>query len=182
MTHCLAGYLLAISLLVPSIGFTQATTPPSEIDRIFADDQQARQPPDPKAPKTLFQSDEERQATTAKLLVTDKLQSGKDFFEAAVIFQHSHNADDYLIAHTLSLIALSLGYPDAMWIATATLDRYLMAIGKRQIYGTQFMTPQGKHATQEPFNRSLISDALRKKLGVQTLAEQEVTRKEFDSE
>jgi hypothetical protein len=153
----------------------------SEIDRIYLEDQQARQPPNPSAPKPVYKSDDEREIATRKLLENGNLKSGKDFEEAAVVFQHSHQSDDYLLAHTLAMVAVSKGNKDAIWIASASLDRYLMAIGKPQIYGTQFMTPAGQHATQEPYNRQLISDQLRKELQVPSQAEQEVRRKGFDT-
>ena len=79
--------------------------------------------------------------------------------------------DDYLMAHTLSMIAVAKGDSSALWIATATLDRYLQSTGKPQIYGTQFKP--GKEASQEPFNRKLISDSLRHEMGVPSLAAQQ---------
>ena len=162
-------------------GQAPASEPSSEIDRICQEDQQLRQPTDANAPKPLYKSDEEREIATRKLLENGDLKSGRDFKEAAVIFQHSHDSDDYLIAHTLAMIAIAKGDKDAIWIASASLDRYLMAINQPQIYGTQFMTPPGKHATQEPYNRTLISDQLRKELQVPSQAEQEVRRNGYDT-
>jgi hypothetical protein len=176
----LAAALFVIPLLSPTSAQEIGSKTPSAIDRIYADDQQAREGPNPQAPKAVYKSDDEREAATRKLLEKGALRSGKDFEEAAIIFQHSHQSDDYLLAHTLALISVSKGDRDAIWIASATLDRYLMAIGNPQIYGTQFMTPVGKHATQEPYNRVLISDELRKELGVPSQAEQELQRKDFD--
>lgn len=134
-------------------------------------------PPNPSGPPQLYKSDAEREAATRNLLAAGQLQTGKEFREAAFIFQHSHEPDDYLMAHTLAMIAMTKGDQGASWIAAATLDRYLMAIGKPQIYGTQFMMPAGQPVTQDPFNRTLISDDLRKVLGVPPLKEQEKSRK-----
>lgn len=176
-------YLLVLALAalsLPPLINAQNSSKPSEIDLIFADDQQARKAPSSNAPKPIYQNDDQRREATRKLLVAGRLQSGKDFEEAAVVFQHSRQADDYLLAHTLSLIAISMGDKDAIWIASASLDRYLMAIGQPQIYGTQYMTPAGKPATQEPYNRSLISDALRTRLQIPSQADQEVQRKAYD--
>ena len=164
-----------------SYGQASKIKPSSEIDRIYLEDQQARQSPNPSAPKPVYKSDDERKRAAQKLLESNNLHTGKDFEEAAVIFQHSHQSDDYLLAHTLAVIAVSKGNKDAIWIASASLDRYLMATGKPQIYGTQFITRPGQHATQEPYNRQLISDQLRKELQVPSQAEQEVRRKGFDT-
>jgi hypothetical protein len=183
MLWIVSASAILLCLPVDNLLYGQALAPkPSPgIDDIYLEDQHARQPPNPSAPKPIYKSDEEREAATRRLLASGDLKSGKEFREAAVIFQHSHQADDYLLAHTLAMVAMSKGDIDAIWIAAASLDRYLMAIGKPQIYGTQFMTPAGQHATQEPYNRVLISDELRKELQVPSQAEQEVRRKGFDT-
>ena len=69
------------------------------------------------------------------------------------------------------MVAVSKGDPTAIWIAAATLDRYLENIKQKQIFGTQYSssTPSGSQETtwtQEPYDRRLISDALREQLGV----------------
>lgn len=177
-----AATLSALScLLLAAVAFRcgagQTSSGTSEMDRIFAEDQQVRKAYDPHAPKTDYRSDEQREAATRQLLASGRIQTAKEFEEAAFIFQHSHNPDDYLLAHTLAMIAVSKGDRRGLWIASASLDRYLMAIGKSQIYGTQFMTPKGAPVSQEPYNRELISDRLRKQLGVPSVAEQRVELK-----
>lgn len=126
--------------------------------------------------------DDARRARTAELLKTGALQSGDDFWHAAFIFQHGEGANDYLMAHTLAVIAAARGRHDATWIAAATLDRYLRNIGQKQIYGTQFSARPGAPATQEPYDRTLISDALRGALGVPPLSAQEVRRAEIEAQ
>ena len=117
--------------------------------------------------------EDERHAATARLLATGGLHTGKDYEEAALIFQHGTTADDYLLAHTLALAALAKGDASAAWIAAATLDRYLQTIGKPQIYGTQYQVKDGKPAAAEPFRRDLVPDALRHQIGVPSIADQE---------
>lgn len=155
-------------------GFAQVPDGISEIDKIFAEDQQVREPPDPHAPKIVYGSDEQRETAVRRLLAGGNIQTGRQFEEAAFIFQHSRNPDDYLLSHTLAMIAVSKGDEGALWIASASLDRYLMAIGKPQIYGTQFMLPKGEPVSQEPYNHKLISDALRQQLGIPPLAAQQL--------
>ena len=77
------------------------------------------------------------------------------------------------------MIAAARGKPGAVWIASATLDRYLQAIGKPQVLGTQYKTPEESPATQEPYDRTLISDAMRKALQIPSKAEQELRRQQF---
>ncbi len=155
----------------------------AEMQRVFEDDQKVRQPRTDKMDWTpVEKTDAERREVTRKLLAEGKLHTGEDFERAAFVFQHGSSPDDYLLAHTLAMVAVAHGRSGAIWISAATLDRYLNSIHQAQIFGTQFYTPEGKPATQEPYNRELISDALRRQLGVPSQAAQEEQRKEYDTE
>lgn len=125
--------------------------------------------------------DEARRTRVRALLEAGALNSGDDFYHAAFVFQHGSEPGDYLLAHSFALIAASRGRPDATWIAAATLDRYLQNIGRPQIYGTQYSTPRGRPTTQDPYDRDLVSDALRAALGVPVQAAQERQRAEFEA-
>ena len=124
-------------------------------------------------------ADKKRQIRTEELLRSGALQSGDDFYHAAFVFQHGSVADDYLKGHLLAMIAAARGKPGAVWIASTTLDRYLQAIGRPQVLGTQFRIPKGAPATQEPYDRDLVSDAMRKALRVPTMSEQEQHRQKY---
>lgn len=124
-------------------------------------------------------ADDKRRSRTKQLLDTGALQSGDDYYHAAFVFQHGNEANDYLVAHLLATIAVARGRPDAVWIASATLDRYLQAIDKPQILGTQYTIPENGPATQEPYDRALISDAMRKALRVPSLEEQDKRLKQY---
>lgn len=139
--------------------------PSTEMKAIFDEDQRVRsaQQTDWEA---VGRTDTERRGQTHKLLAAGKLHTGKDYEEAAVVFQHGGSPQDYLLAHTLAMVAVSKGDATAIWIATATLDRYLEKIGQKQIYGTQFSIDPKRNWTQEPYDRDLVSDALRRQLGV----------------
>jgi hypothetical protein len=146
---------------------------------IFDADQDARKP-DRIDWKIVAPADAERRRETQALLDAGGLQSGDDFFHAAFVFQHGHAPDDFLKAHLLAMVAIARGRSDAVWIASATLDRYLQTIKQPQVLGTQFAIRDGK-ADQEPFNRDLISDALRRALKVPTLADQVAQGKGFEA-
>jgi hypothetical protein len=132
--------------------------------------------------KAVGPRDEARRARTLELVRSGALRSGDDFWHAAFILQHGHGPGDYLLAHSFAVIAAARGRSDAAWIAAATLDRYLQAIGQKQVYGTQFKLKPTEPATQEPYDRELVSEALREALGVPALAEQEKQRAEYDAE
>ena len=122
--------------------------------------------------KVVGPRDAQRRQRTAELLAAGALHTGDDYQEAAFVFQHGDKPDDFLLAHTLAVVAVAKGRRDAVWIAAATLDRYLQNTGRPQIFGTQYKTPYGGQTTQEPYDTALVSDALRKAVNVPTLSEQ----------
>lgn len=130
--------------------------------------------------KTVWPADAARRRATQALLDRGELLSGTDFWEAAFVFQHGDSPADFLKAHALAIIAAARGRPDATWIAAATLDRYLQRIGQKQVYGTQFTRPPGGPTTQEPYDRTLMSDALRIATGVPDQAGQEDQKQAFE--
>ncbi|HET9364363.1 MAG TPA: hypothetical protein VFP71_05150 [Candidatus Angelobacter sp.] len=123
-------------------------------------------------------SDAARRQATAKLLADGKLHTGEDFERAAMVFQHGNTPDDFLLAHTFAMVAVARGQRSALWIASASLDRYLRSIHQPQIYGTQYAT-RANNFTQEPYNRTLVPDFLRQFLNVPSQAAQEEQRKLF---
>jgi hypothetical protein len=155
----------------------------SQMKMVFDEDQKVREPGIGKIDWTVVEkTDAARREITRKLLADGKLHSGEDFEEAAYVFQHGDSSDDYLLAHTLAMVAVARGKSSAIWIATATLDRYLNSIHQPQIYGTQFYTKPNEPTTQEPYNRGLISDALRRQLNVPSQAAQEEQRRQYEKE
>lgn len=145
--------------------------PNAEMSEIYKVDQAVRQSYESfKAnAKQIEQDDAMRRGQTRALLAKGELRAAEDFRLAAMVFQHGSEPRDYLFAHTLALVALAKGDRSASWIAAASLDRYLLSVGRPQIFGNQF-SPDG--ALQEPLDRELVSDELRRELGVPALAEQ----------
>ncbi len=89
-----------------------------------------------------------RRAEIRKLLEERKITSGEDFSDAALIFQHGQTPEDFLFAHVLAVEALIRGGSADKWLAAATMDRYLQAVNRPQIFGTQYPGDKGcgKHA------------------------------------
>ena len=114
--------------------------------------------------------DLERLNRTKELLNSNSLQAGIDFYFAAFIFQHSDNPEDFLKAHHLAVIAISKGY-DAGWISAATLDRFLQAVGRQQIYGTQYRANEAGKYVRQPVEIGIVSDAERAQLNVPALTD-----------
>lgn len=168
--------VLAVAALVAVSGTPSRAAEPvesnAEMARLFNEDQAARSNTASVDWSVVAKADAARREATRKLLNAGSLHAGEDFRRAAFIFQHGSSPEDYLLAHTLAMVAVAKGNSGALWIGTATLDRYLQSIGRAQIYGSQFKSTDGGPVTQEPFDTSVISDALRRELGVPTLAQQ----------
>ena len=174
--------ILSLVCAEPAISAGKTTvTSNSEMAAIFKADQAERSVKSIDW-NALRPADAKRRDQTDKLLSGGSLRTGNDFYDAAFVFQHGDTPSDYLKAHLLSMIAIEKGQSKATWIAVATLDRYLLKIGKPQVLGTQFMGPEGGKFTQEPYDRKLASDAMRKALTVPSLAEQEAQRRQFEED
>ncbi len=155
----------------------------AEMGQIYDADQKDRRPGIGKIDwAVVSRRDAERRKLVRELLSGGKLHTGKDFERAAFVFQHGDTSNDYLLAHTLAIVATARGDGSAIWIAAATLDRYLQSIHQPQIYGTQFKFKTAGHVTQKPYDRHLISDALRRDLDVPSLAAQRSQRKTYEEQ
>jgi len=115
--------------------------------------------------------DEARRARARELIDTDQLHVADDFVHAAFIFQHGSTPEDFKTAHELAMKAVELrpDYMGARWIAAASKDRYLLNIGKRQIYGTQYEREGGEWVLS-PVDSTAMTDEERKRWGVRPLA------------
>ena len=166
----------------PSHSYVRVIERPTndEMTAIFDADQKARQSPQAIDWAVVRKEDQQRRLRTQALLDAGALNSGEDFYHAAFVFQHGGTPDDYLKAHLLAIVSVARGKPGAAWIAAATLDRYLQNIGQPQILGTQFTRHGAGAMTQEPYNRTLLPDALRAAMGVPGLDKQEEQRKDYE--
>ena len=166
-------------LFVTSI--TVAQTSNLELKKIVEEDQGVRTTGTQIDWKTVSRSDADRRLLVRKMIDAGQLHTAEDYRGAALVFQHGSQSDDYLLAHSLAVIAASKGDKIGLRLAAATLDRYLQSQKQPQIYGTQYFTIENTPATQEPYNKSLVTDEIRKQLRVPTVKEQESQRKEFDA-
>ena len=188
MTRLLHNLFAALLLLGAAPLFAQAASPPvwtsnAEMKAIYDADQADRAAGGAGIDwSVVTPRDEVRRARTLALVAAGALASGDDYWHAAFVLQHGSEPNDFLLAHTFAVIAAARGRTDATWIAAATLDRYLQKTGRPQIYGTQFNTSlETRTTTQEPYDRTLVSDALRAALGVPPQADLERRRAEIEA-
>lgn len=89
--------------------------------------------------KVIGDHDATRHKAVHDLLIAGKLKTVNDFTFASLIFQHSDDPSELMLAHLLSSTAVAMG-GSGKWMMAATLDRYLESIKQPQIFGTQFFT------------------------------------------
>ena len=111
-----------------------------KLQELFEQDQHDREKvyDTPEALDKLRDADKARVKNIYVMMELDEVRTKNDLYNAAVILQHGTEAADFLAAHRLAFMAAMLGHRTARWLLAASLDRFLMATGQGQIYGTQF--------------------------------------------
>lgn len=165
--------------IAPASDATAVTPDNEEVARLYREDQADRQSQDGKPIdwQVVGPRDESRRKRVVEMLNAGELKTGRDYFNAATIFQHGDRPADYLLCHELCVTAVfKAGHGEtaswiatAKWLAAASEDRFLLSIGRGQRFGTQF-TSDGRN---QPWHLDKIdpgvSDGMRKTWGVPTL-------------
>ena len=144
-----------------------------ELAQLMDEDQADRTPDDAKSIdwKIVGPRDAARLKRVKELYAQNQLQTGHDYYHAAMILQHGDVAEDYLLAHELCVVAISKGDTRAKWLAAASEDRFLMNIDRPQRFATQFRC-DGPNCEFHLYKLdSGVTDELRKGLDVPSLAE-----------
>lgn len=183
-----AAVLAAVLLLRPGPALAQDVpllADNAEMATLFAADQAVRQNIDPARYRDrafvdqMIADDAARRMQARALLDAGALQTAEDYRAAAFIFQHGSTPEDYLLAHALAVTAVPKGSQQASWIAAASLDRFLQAVDRKQIYGTQTRMENGGEPTLEPYDRGLLPDSMRAAAGVPSVTEQDKRLEQF---
>ena len=117
-------------------------------------------------------NDVERLNEVKKIIETKELTTSNDYFNAAIIFQHGDNPEDYKMANEFAKKAVKLNPQNlqAKILIAQSEDRYLISINKPQIYGTQRII-LGELEYLQNIDTTVISDTKRREIGVMTLPE-----------
>ena len=116
---------------------------------------------------------------TRRIVEADLLATAEDYANAAKILQHSDRAEDYLTAQNLSLTAYEMGDLSMLRHSALAEDRYLIAIGKPQKYGTQFECNGNDGWQLSPIDPAIADDE-RREMDVDPLAELEAKMDELN--
>lgn len=121
----------------------------------------------------LNKQDSMRRIRVYELIKEGKLQTGKDYYHSAMIFQHGNDTTASAMAVKLMKTALVLDSTVNKWLLAAAIDRDLMRRNEPQIYGTQFIKPsKDSKWIRYKIDSTKITDQERKAYRVETLAEQ----------
>lgn len=170
---------------VPPLAATAANPPApkenEELIRLYAEDQTDRKPPPGKSIDWTIVGprDNARLARVKELYATNQLKTGVDYYHAAMILQHGEVPEDYLLAHELCVVAISKGYNRALWLAAASEDRFLRALGRPQRFGTQYLT-EGDAPTRLQETDPSVTDDHRRAMKAPPLAEAKSRASRFD--
>ena len=144
-----------------------------ELARMYAEDQSDRRDAEKIGWEKISERDAARLARAKAIYGADGLKTGSDYFHAALILQHSHEAGDYLLAHELCIVAIGKGEERAKWLAAATEDRFMMDIGRPQRFATQYRPePPGSDGPIRLYKVDEgVTDGLRREFKAPSLAE-----------
>jgi hypothetical protein len=116
-----------------------------------------------------------------QIVAADLLTTAQDYANAARILQHGDKATDYQKAQELSIKAFELGEEDMLRHSGLAEDRYLLAIGKAQKYGTQFFCEPERGWQLYPVDTT-VTDEERAQLSIEPLAEMELKIEKLNQE
>lgn len=117
-----------------------------ELEKMYHEDKKEREniSDDPEFLKLLDEHDTKRITRLREMLPTLDTNEIWNCHYAALIFQHGTTPEDYKQAHEFAKKAVDMGSNVTKWLYAATLDRYLVSIGKKQKFGTQFIEKNGQ--------------------------------------
>ena len=119
----------------------------AELREMFVSDQQDRKGGPDKIDWTVVNArDAARRERIEQLATSGQVRSADDHYFAAMIFQHGEDEASYDRAFRFASRAVELDstFVKARWLAAAAKDRYHMARGEPQLYGTQYKRIDGK--------------------------------------
>jgi tetratricopeptide (TPR) repeat protein len=163
--------LKTCSLLLFSVtAFSQTDNP--ELQKMYDEDQASRLVSNIDW-VALSKQDSLREVRVYDLIGNGGLKTGKDYYNAAMIFQHGRDTLASKMAVQQMRKAIALDSSINRWLLAAAIDRDLMRRGKPQIYGTQYIKRNGDTQWRRyTIDTTQVTDETRRYYHVETLAEQ----------
>ncbi|MDO9512201.1 MAG: hypothetical protein Q7J34_10620 [Bacteroidales bacterium] len=171
MTRISFGKIL-IFLLFPIIAFSQSTDN-EELKKMYEHDQKSRMLAE--IDWNQLSNDSIREKRVYEFINSGLIITGRDYYHAAMIFQHGKDSVAYGMAVNHMRQAIALDSTINRWLLAAAIDRELMSRKKPQIYGTQYVR-WGQNAKWELYtiDTSQVTDEERTNYYVESLAAQKI--------
>lgn len=146
-----------------------------ELQRLIKADQAEREGWDQfsvEEAQALKENDLIRRKRVGEIFGEGCFHSVKDYLAASLIYQHGEVSDHYYQAFVWANRAFELGDLTAQYLVALTIDRYLVSIGKKQLFGSQtYAEHLGGCYCMQPIEES-FTDELRKNYHFPTREEQ----------
>lgn len=127
-----------------------------------------------KTPEELLLLDKKdlaRRVRVGEIFAEGCFKDSQDYMAAALIYQHGDSPDHFYQAFVWSKRASELGDRNAQHFSALAIDRYLINIGMKQLFGSQYRTSPGNLCyCMEPVEPT-VSDDFRKAYLGQSLSE-----------
>jgi len=140
----------------------------AELRKMHDEDQSDRRPSEGSTIdwSAVVQRDRAREVRVKELYSGGGLQTGPDYYHAALVLMHSNDPTSHLLAHELSIVAAIKGVEKAKWLIAASEDRFLMNIGRPQRFGTQYRSLSPDEPMKLYDIDGVVTDAFRRELNV----------------
>jgi len=157
---------LSIAAAEPAQSKTASLDASRELQALHDDDQRDQNTPEADAlTREFLLRQVKRRDRVMEILRDYELSIALDFRNAALLLQHGSKSGDYLLAHALACAAIfeDDAVPFGKFLCGATLDRFLVRLGRAQCFGSQGTDPtqpdSGSNATLP------LGDGIRGELG-----------------
>jgi hypothetical protein len=123
--------------------------------------------------KQLNSNDLRRRKRVGEIMGEGCIKTAADYAAAALIYQHGDVPDHYYQAYIWANRAVDLGDSKQKPLVALTIDRYLVSIGKKQLFGSQFHSSDSTNwcTCLQPIEPT-FPDAYREKYSQKKLNEQ----------
>ena len=178
--NCTTIFHLLFYILLPFTFCAQKDN--VELQKMFDEDQQSRLASNINW-TLLTRQDKERENRIYELIKAGEINTGTDYYNSAMIFQHGEDTISSSMAIKYITKAIELDSTVDKWLLAAAIDRDLMKRKKPQIYGTQYQqisTESGPTWKRYEIDSTQITDEQRKLFHVETLQQQLETERRMN--
>jgi len=144
----------------------------TELEKLFKEDQDDRLSAKADWENRQFleyinRRDQNRRKKVKQMIEKGLIEDVSDYHHAAMIFQHGNGPEDFHKANELAKKAMELGdqrkdtryYKEVRWLYAASMDRWLLSLGKAQKYGTQFVKEsEGEWGLKQPIDPDITDE------------------------